>query len=120
MAQYGFRMTTTPEATNAAVTRDRDNSTLYAALIDKIEELLTAMERHSLAELIELFRRPRRMLWLSFVSGITRGFGIAVGFTIVGAVFLYTLGRIAQLNLPVIGEFVAEIARIVQGELTGP
>lgn len=98
----------------------REDTTVYAALIDKIEELLTAMERHSLAELIELFRRPRRMLFLSFTSGIARGFGIAVGFTVVGAVFLYVLGRVASLNLPVIGEFVAEIARIVQGKLTGP
>lgn len=99
---------------------DRDNPTIYAALIDKIEQLLTAMERHSLAELIELFRRPRRMLFLSFTSGIARGFGIAVGFTVVGAVFLYVLGRLAALNLPLIGEFVAEIAQIVQGKLTGP
>lgn len=98
----------------------REDTTVYAALIDKIEELLTAMERHSLAELIELFRRPRRMLFLSFTSGIARGFGIAVGFTVVGALFLYVLGRVASLNLPVIGEFVAEIARIVQGKLTGP
>lgn len=97
-----------------------ENRTLYAAVVDKIEELLTAMERHSLAELMELFRQPRRMLIMSFLSGITRGFGIAVGFTIVGALFLYTLGRLAALNLPVIGEFVAEITRIVQGELTGP
>lgn len=101
----------------------RDNEereTVYAALVDKIEELLTAMERHSLAELIELFQRPRRMLFLSFVSGIARGFGIAFGFTIVGAFFLYFLGRLAQLNLPIIGEFIAEIARIVEIELQGP
>lgn len=78
------------------------------------------MERHSLAELIELFRNPRRMLLLSFASGVARGFGIAVGFTIIGALFLYTLGRVAALNLPVIGEFIAEITRIVQGELSGP
>lgn len=98
---------------------EQDNATIYAALINKIEELLTAMERHSLAELIELFRNPRRMLFLSFASGAVRGFGIAVGFTIIGALFLYMLGRVASLNLPIIGEFIAEITRIVQGELGG-
>lgn len=113
-------MNTNTKAKETAVAREEDRSATYAALIDKIEQLLTVMERHSLAELIELFRRPRRMLFLSFTSGIARGFGMAVGFTIIGALFLYFLGRIAALNLPVIGEFVAEIARIVQFELGGP
>lgn len=100
--------------------RERANQKLFEKLVSKIESLLTVMERNSVAELIELYRTPRRMLLLSFTSGVARGFGIAVGFTIIGAVFLYLLGRIAMLNLPFIGEFVAEITRIVQGELAGP
>src|SRR5690625_2943327 len=100
--------------------RKRVNQKLFEKLVSKIEGLLTVMERNSLAELIELYRTPRRMLLLSFTSGVARGFGIAVGFTIIGALFLYLLGRIAMLNLPFIGEFVAEITRIVQGELARP
>lgn len=100
--------------------RERVNQKLFEKLIGKIEGLLTVMERSSVAELIELYRTPRRMLLLSFTSGVARGFGIAVGFTIIGAVFLYILGRVAMLNLPIIGEFVAEITRIVRGELAGP
>lgn len=104
----------------AAVTKERINQKLLEKLISKIEGLLTVMERSSIAELIELYRTPRRMLLLSFTSGVARGFGIAVGFTVIGALFLYVLGRVAMWNLPVIGEFVAEITRIVQGELSGP
>jgi len=99
---------------------ERVNKRLLENLAQKIENLLTVMERSSVAELIELYRTPRRMLLLSFTSGVARGFGIAVGFTVIGALFLYLLGRLAMLNLPVIGEFVAEITRIVQGELAAP
>lgn len=90
---------------------------LIQNLMRKIEELNESLEKASIAEYIELYRKPRRLLYLNFLAGIVRGFGIAIGFTVVGAFFLYGLGRIAALNLPVVGEFIAEITRIVQNEL---
>ncbi|NLJ85135.1 MAG: hypothetical protein GX322_01730 [Firmicutes bacterium] len=92
------------------------NNKLMESLIRRLDELGEAMERASIAEYIELFRRPRRLLYLNFLAGVFRGFGIAVGFTAVGAIFLYLLGKIASLNLPLIGRFLAEIARIVEVE----
>lgn len=90
---------------------------LLENILLKVEKLSLAMEKANMAEFIELYRNPWRLLYLNLLSGIVRGFGLAVGFTIVGALFLYLLGRIAALNLPVVGEFIAEIARIVQEEL---
>ena len=96
---------------------DRISSGLLQSLLVRIEELTQALEKASIAEFIELYKKPRRMLYLSFLSGIVRGFGLAIGFTIVGALFLYGLGTLASLNLPIVGEFIAEITRIVQNEL---
>ena len=93
------------------------NNKLIEALIRRLDGLLAAFEKASVAEFIELYRKPRRLLYLNFISGLVRGFGIAVGFTAVGAIFLYLLGKIAALNLPFIGHFIAEIARIVEFEL---
>lgn len=95
----------------------RINSDLVQNLFVKMEELMQSFEKTSLAEFIELYRNPKRLLYLNFLAGIARGFGLALGFTVVGAFFLYGLGKIASLNLPVVGEFVAEITRIVQNEL---
>ncbi len=96
---------------------ERINEKLLQNLMVRIEKLAHSMEKASIAEYIELYQKPRRMLYLSFLSGIARGFGLAIGFTIVGALFLYVMGRIASLNLPIVGEFIAEITRIVQNEL---
>jgi preprotein translocase subunit Sss1 len=90
---------------------DRINSNLLQNLVIKTEKLTHSLEKASIAEFIELYQKPRRMLYLSFLSGI------AIGFTIVGALFLYVMGRIASLNLPIVGEFIAELTRIVQNEL---
>jgi hypothetical protein len=59
------------------------------------------------------------MFVLNFISGIGRGFGIAIGFTLLGAVAILVLQRLVLLNLPGIGDFITEIVRIVQGNLQG-
>ncbi|NLN17883.1 MAG: hypothetical protein GX162_01215 [Firmicutes bacterium] len=86
-------------------------------LLHRLEQATDAFVKSGIADYVELFRHPRRMIWLNFVAGLARGFGMAVGFTVIGAVFLLSLARLATLNLPIIGEFVADVARIVQNEL---
>jgi len=88
-------------------------------MIEKMERTIEALDKAGVAEWVELFRHPRRLLVINFFSGVARGFGIAVGFTVVSALFLMILGRIARLNLPLVSEFVANIVRLVQLELRG-
>ncbi|NLJ79659.1 MAG: hypothetical protein GX335_01375 [Firmicutes bacterium] len=93
------------------------SSGLLRNIFLKLEELIQALGKANIAEYIELYRKPKRLLYLNFLAGIVRGFGLALGFTVVGAFFLYILGKIASLNLPIVGEFIAEITRIVKNEL---
>jgi len=85
---------------------------LIQTLLTRLEHLALALEKASIAEYIELYRKPRRLLYLNFLAGIARGFGLAIGFTVVGAFFLYGLGKLASWNLPVVGEFVNGHLRI--------
>jgi len=55
----------------------------------------------------------KRQLAISFMSGLARGMGMAVGFTLLGAILVVILQRLGRLNLPVIGGFLAEVTRIV-------
>ena len=86
-------------------------------LKELITELLIRWEKTGLAEQVELFRRPLRLLYLNFLAGLARGFGIVVGLNLLGAIFLSGLYRIADLNLPVIGRYIAELVKIVQENL---
>ncbi len=95
------------------------NSGLIETLIKKLDKLGAAMEKASIAQYIQLYQNPRRLMYLNFLGGIVRGFGLAVGFTAVGAIFLYALGKLAALNLPIVGEFIADITQIVQEKLAG-
>ena len=93
------------------------NAGLLKKLIEKIDELSVNMEKMKLAEYIEMMNKPRRLLYLNFIMGLARGFGMAIGFTILAAVVLYILQKIVVLNMPLIGNFIAEIVNIVQNQL---
>ncbi len=83
----------------------------------RLEKLALSLERAQLTEYVELARKPRRLIWQSFLSGVSRGFGIAVGFTIFAATIVWLLQRLGALNLPIVGDYIAEIVRIVQHQL---
>ena len=86
-------------------------------ILKKLEELSDRVQGNTIAEYVEMLRSPRRMIFINFIAGLARGFGIAIGATLLGAVFLFVLFRLASLNLPVIGRFIAEIVVIVQSFL---
>lgn len=90
---------------------------LIRSLEDKVATLATSMERMKLAEYVGLLNNPWRLLWVNFLAGLGRGVGIAIGGSLLVAVLLYLLSQIAILNLPLIGDFIAEIVRIVQNQL---
>ena len=82
-------------------------------LLDKIAELSQQLEKFNIAEYLEQLNNPRRYLMVNFMGGLFRGFGIALGMTILGAFVLFILQRLVVLNLPLIGDFIAELVRIV-------
>jgi hypothetical protein len=81
--------------------------------IDKLAGFADYLTRLNLAEYLKLTQKPVRMMWLSFISGIARGFGIAIGFTILSAFGIYVLHQLDVLNLPLIGDFIAQILEYV-------
>lgn len=90
---------------------------IYQDITVKVEKLIQEMERFNLAEYLELLNNPRRFLWINFLGGLSRGLGIALGATILGALALYLLQKIVVLNLPLIGDFIAELVNIVQNQM---
>ena len=86
-------------------------------VIEKLDDISQRVQKYSIAEYVEMVRSPRRMILINFISGLARGFGIAVGATVLGAVLLLILFRLGRMNIPIIGRFIAEIVKIVQAYL---
>lgn len=83
----------------------------------RMEEHLRVLEQLQLTEYLRYVQDTRRLMRTQFLSGLFRGMGMAVGFTILGAVLVVLLQALAQRNLPLIGDFLAQIVAIVQSRL---
>ncbi len=90
---------------------------LLRRLTRRVDDFLWAAHRMDVAEFVEYFRHPGRVLWTSFITGVARGLGIAVGFTILGAALLWVLRQAVIMNLPGIGHFIAQLIRIINEDL---
>jgi hypothetical protein len=99
------------------VVKEEEESGVIQELTKKVGELSSNMERMRLAEYIQMLENPRRLLYVNFLQGVARGFGTAIGFTLLTALFLYILQKIVILKLPIIGTFIAQLVAIVQSEL---
>lgn len=86
----------------------------------RLRDVLLALQRARLAEYLELLQSPGRLLYLNFLAGLARGLGMAVGFTILGAVVIWFLRSSFLAHMPVIGSWIAQIVRIVEMELRAP
>jgi len=82
-------------------------------LMIKITQLARQLEKFNYNEYTNYLSSPRRFILVNFLGGMVRGFGIALGATLMGALALYILQRLIVLNLPIIGDFLAELVRIV-------
>lgn len=87
------------------------------SLPERLEKLTFAIEKMNLAEYTTLLQNPLRLLWVNFLAGSARGLGLGFGFAILSALLLYILRGLMLANLPVIGDFIATIVRLVEHNL---
>ena len=87
------------------------------SLIGRFERWMADLERLRLSEYLRYVNDRRRLFWTNFWGGVARGVGMAVGFTILGALLVLILRDLAQRNLPLIGDALAEIVAVVQRQM---
>lgn len=83
----------------------------------RFERLIQRMELFHLDAYLRYVHNWKKRLFFDFLSGIARGIGFSVVFSVLGALLLYLLRNMALSNLPVIGQFVAQLVRIVESNL---
>lgn len=76
-----------------------------------LERLILIIERSRIRDYMMLTDSKRRLFLINFVAGLGKGFGQAIGFTLLAGLVLYLLS--AWVDLPVIGAFIAKLMNIV-------
>lgn len=95
---------------------DIDNADVKE-LEGRVEKIALMLEKAKIGEYVNIMTKPKALLLNNFIGGVARGFGMAIGFTVLGAIVIYFMRQAVLLNLPFIGGFIAEIVKIVQDHL---
>lgn len=78
---------------------------------NRIDSLLYMFERSRIMDYMILTDSRRRMFAINFIAGIGKGFGQAIGFSFLTGLVLYVISK--WVNLPIIGEYIAEFLDMV-------
>ncbi|MGL5328292.1 MAG: DUF5665 domain-containing protein [Peptostreptococcaceae bacterium] len=76
-----------------------------------LERLMLTIERSRIREYMMLTDSKRRLFLINFISGLGKGFGQAIGFSVLAAVVFYILT--SWIDLPIIGEYIAKLLNVV-------
>lgn len=77
-----------------------------------LERLILIIERSRIRDYMMLTDSKRRLFAINFVAGLGKGFGQAIGFTVLAGIVLYILA--SWVDLPIIGEYIAKIINVVE------
>lgn len=65
-------------------------------------------------EITYILGNKKEILKRNLIAGIARGVGIGIGVTLITAILIYILQKIILLNIPIIGDYIADIVQIVE------
>jgi hypothetical protein len=94
-----------------------DQNRMLLEINQRVKKVAKDMEHTTIADYIQLLNSPRKLIWTNFVAGLSRGVGLAIGFTIIASTIVYFLQLLITLNLPYVGKFIADIVKLVQDHL---
>lgn len=86
----------------------------FKILIKKLNKISLLLEKAKFKDYVYFLENPKKMLLPNFLGGLARGFGIAIGFSLLGAVIVYILKELVKYNVPVISDFINEIVDIIE------
>ena len=94
--------------------KEREKTEKINILSKLIEQLNNILQEGNFVELAYLLGNKKEMFIRNFLAGISRGIGIGIGVTIITAILVQLIKKIVTLNIPIIGEYIADIVEIVQ------
>lgn len=86
----------------------------YYFLEKAIEKLNEILQKSNITELAYILENKKELIKRNILAGIARGIGIGIGVTVITAILIILLRKIVALNIPIIGEYIADIVEIVQ------
>lgn len=93
---------------------ETEHKNIEEKLLSQLNKLNYTLSKNKVLDLVELVGNTKKLLIRNFTSGIIKGMGAGIGFSIITAIIIYLLQKIIKLNIPVISKYISDIIEIVQ------
>ncbi|MFY0545217.1 DUF5665 domain-containing protein [Brevibacillus sp. H7] len=80
-------------------------------LNERMDKIALFLEDIRLADVIQNYTAPRKLLWTNFLAGLARGLGLTIGTAIVLGLLGYILKQF--LSVPIIGDYIGQLVDYV-------
>lgn len=84
---------------------------------EKIDYISEKLEKSRALEISYILGSKKEIIKRNLIAGIAKGVGLGIGITLISAIIIYFLQRIIRLNIPILGDYIADIVAIVQKSL---
>ena len=91
-----------------------EKKNIIQELNKKIDNINYVLSKNRVLDLVELLGNKKELFLRNIWSGIAKGIGIGIGVTLITAVLIAILQKIVTLNIPIIGEYIADVVDIVE------
>ncbi|MDR7318220.1 DUF5665 domain-containing protein [Brevibacillus nitrificans] len=81
-------------------------------LNERMDKIAMFLEDIRLADIVQNYTAPRKLLWINFLAGLARGLGLTIGTAIVLALLGSLLSQF--LSIPIIGDYIKDLVDYVQ------
>ncbi|KQL44086.1 hypothetical protein AN963_21900 [Brevibacillus choshinensis] len=81
-------------------------------LNERMDKIAMFLEDIRLADILQNYTAPRKLLWINFLAGLARGLGLTIGTAIVLALLGSLLTQF--LSIPIIGDYIKDLVNYVQ------
>lgn len=82
--------------------------------INELDKLVARLENCGLEEYVRLSGKPWKIIWLNFLSGVSRGLGFTVGTAIVLAIAYNILKQLISMNIPYLTEVLKDVVELIR------
>lgn len=80
-------------------------------LNERMDKIALFLEDIRLADIVQNYTAPRKLIWTNFLAGLARGLGLTIGTAIVLGLLGYILKQF--LSVPIIGDYIAQLVDYV-------
>jgi len=82
--------------------------------ISQLEKLADRLERMRVGDYVNNLNHTGRVIWLGFIGGVSRGFGLTVGATLVIAIVFKIISALISWNVPYLSDMMQEAKQMLE------